>query len=92
MSFNFAFFDKIDILADTGQFWPKFWLRGTHPSLFWAITFEPIEIQTSTTHQNLEFFMLFHFAPKSFSVKLIIFMKNDQMRYLDQFCPIFDQK
>ena len=27
------------------------------------------------THQNLAFFMLFHFVPKSFSVKLILFIK-----------------
>ena len=78
MSFNFEFLDKMDILAATGQFWPKFWLRGTRPSLFWAITFEPIKIQTSTTHQNLDIFMLFHFVPNNFPLKSIVHPQIDR--------------
>ena len=42
MSFNFEFLDKIDILAATGQFWPKFWLRGTRQKPFLAIAFERV--------------------------------------------------
>ena len=73
------------------NFGPNFGSRGPVRGLFWAITFEPIEIQTSKTHQNLAFFMLFHFVPKSFSVKLILFIKNDKMQYLDPFRPIFEK-
>ena len=63
-------FDKIDILAAKGQFWPKFWLRGTRPRLILAITI---------THQNLAFFMLFHFVPNSFPIKSILFKINPKM-------------
>ena len=87
-------------LSSVAQMVQKLWpilglwcmFRSINLDLFLAITFEPIELQSSATMQNVAFFILFHFVPKSFSLKLIIFIKNDKMHYLDQFRPIFDRK
>ena len=46
--------------------------------LFWAITFEPIELQSSATMQNVAFVMLFKFVLNGFSVKSIFFIKNEK--------------
>ena len=77
-------------IAQTVQkLWPKIGLRWGPWSQNWPIAAKIGNFED--THQNLAFFMLFHFVPKSFSVKLILFIKNDKMQYLDPFRPIFEK-
>ena len=62
-----------------------FWLLWAHfcstapvRGLFWAIMFE---LQSSATRQNLSFFILFNFVPKSFSLKSIVYPQNDKVDF-----------
>ena len=55
MGIGYVIFTKMAILGATGLFWPNLRSETRIQGLLSAITFEPIELQSSATMQNVAF-------------------------------------